>query len=403
MLELQTSFDAQNIALLQKENKELKDALKAEQERAEKHAEALTGIQRTCDGVMQACENRIDDIKAQHAAVIHVKETLLAKLEKDKADLQAQVTVFQAQATTHLTHIHAAVTASRTLEIHPVRPDRRQFAQWHTGPVPACGLVFDRAWCAAVCGKAGKVDIDAATRMRAHVTQQGEGCLTFRSAAPLPRRLSSLPLVSDGHQQEQLPACRIVVEAYGQDAVCVVGLLPSHYPHDEAAVTPVSKSTIWNYGGWWMIVGQAPGFVADAVKSGWAVLQPLNGTAAAAAGGTSSAYATTAQIPPVPPGSAVEFAVDYAAGTCRVAFYTPAAVAGGFVEAPHAKMELRFVATQASKKRWLESAASAHPATAAALFKTPARSVPTLADSGVELHAAATIVHAGVILRLAST
>jgi hypothetical protein len=42
---------------------------------------------------------------------------------------------------------------------------------------------------------------------------------------------------------------------------------------------------------------------------------------------------------------AVEFAVDYAAGTCRVAFYTPAAVAGGFVKPPHAKMELRFEET----------------------------------------------------------
>jgi hypothetical protein len=45
----------------------------------------------------------------------------------------------------------------------------------------------------------------------------------------------------------------------------------------------------------------------------------------------------------------VEFAVDYYEGTCRVAFYTPAAVAGGFVEAPHAKTELRFVATAAGK------------------------------------------------------
>jgi hypothetical protein len=60
-----------------------------------------------------------------------------------------------------------------------------------------------------------------------------------------------------------------------------------------------------------------------------------------------SAYATTSTVPPVPAGDAVEFAVDYAAGTCRVAFYTPDAVAGGFVEPPHAKMELRFVATEA--------------------------------------------------------
>jgi hypothetical protein len=50
-------------------------------------------------------------------------------------------------------------------------------------------------------------------------------------------------------------------------------------------------------------------------------------------------------VPVVPAGGAVEFAVDYAANTARVAFYTPAAVAAGFdgeEGAPHAKMELRF-------------------------------------------------------------
>jgi hypothetical protein len=62
----------------------------------------------------------------------------------------------------------------------------------------------------------------------------------------------------------------------------------------------------------------------------------------------------------------VEFALDYAAGTCRVAFYTPTAVPGVFMEAPHAKMELRFVATA-----------------------DPARSDPTAADSVVELYPAA--------------
>jgi hypothetical protein len=91
-------------------------------------------------------------------------------------------------------------------------------------------------------------------------------------------------------------------------------------------------------------------------------------------------YATTVYVPPVPPGSAVEFAVDYAAGTCRVAFYRPAAVAGGFVEAPHAKMELRFVATPATRT-------------------VPARSVPTLANSGVELLPAMKASTSGVAWR----
>jgi hypothetical protein len=61
-----------------------------------------------------------------------------------------------------------------------------------------------------------------------------------------------------------------------------------------------------------------------------------------------------------------------------VAFYTPAAVAGGFVEAPHAKMELRFVAT------------ARH-----------ARSVPT-ADSGVELYPAVEALAEGSAWRFAA-
>jgi hypothetical protein len=79
--------------------------------------------------------------------------------------------------------------------------------------------------------------------------------------------------------------------------------------------------------------------------------------------------------------------VDYAAGTCRVAFYTPAAMAGGFADAPHAKMELRFVATEAEEDR-----GDGH-------HKVPARSVPTLADSGVELHPAASSYDAGAVWR----
>jgi hypothetical protein len=83
-------------------------------------------------------------------------------------------------------------------------------------------------------------------------------------------------------------------------------------------------------------------------------------------------------------GGAVEFAVDYAAGTCRVAFYTPAAVAGGFVEAPYAKMELHFVANDASLLR-----------------NVRARPVPTLVRSGVELYPAAAASGAGAIWRFA--
>jgi hypothetical protein len=39
----------------------------------------------------------------------------------------------------------------------------------------------------------------------------------------------------------------------------------------------------------------------------------------------------------VPEGGAVRFTVDYAASTCRLTFYTPAAVAGGFIEPPYSR------------------------------------------------------------------
>jgi hypothetical protein len=94
-----------------------------------------------------------------------------------------------------------------------------------------------------------------------------------------------------------------------------------------------------------------------------------------------STYATTSVVPPVPAGSVVEFAVDYAAGTCRVAFYTPAAVAGGFVAAPFAKMELRFAATEETGD-------------------IPARPIPTLV--GVELYPAAETDYAGAAWHFAN-
>jgi hypothetical protein len=47
----------------------------------------------------------------------------------------------------------------------------------------------------------------------------------------------------------------------------------------------------------------------------------------------------------VPEGGAVRFTVDYAASTCRLTFYTPAAVESGFIEPPYATTDLRFKAT----------------------------------------------------------
>jgi hypothetical protein len=410
MLDLRATLDAQNIALLQKENKELEDALEAEQARAEKHADALMRIARTSD-------DRSSELKDQHAAVIRVKETLITKLEQEKAALQAsnaaliaklegaaaakdgilteartqnatlqteiaalkvengalkaEVRVLQAQATSKLANLHAAIAALHVL-LPPPPP-----------PLLLAPMAFDRKWCNAACGKTWKVDFGGPSSIRAHITQEGAACLTLRSAAPLPRPLSSLSLAAaDGRQQQdQLPAYRIVIESYGRSE-CRLGFLPSHHSDAAAAlVTPVQGYAIWAYGGWHIEVRAS---TVGSFSPGWIALKPSR-TAAdeVTVGPDTSAYATTLKVPRVTPGSAVEFAVDYVAGTCRVAFYTPAAVAGGFVEAPYAKMELRFVATEANGD-------------------TPARTVPTLPNSGVDLYPAADSLNDGAVWRFAS-
>jgi hypothetical protein len=135
-----------------------------------------------------------------------------------------------------------------------------------------------------------------------------------------------------------------------------------------AAAAPEVRSESGNHRGWFIMISASHG---GGCSAGWTALKPSDG-----------AYATTSKVPSVPAGSAVEFAVDYAAGTCRVAFYTAAAVAGGFVEAPYAKMELRFVAIAATIDG-----------------RIPAQPVPTLADSGVELYPAASTDCEGAIWR----
>jgi hypothetical protein len=183
-------------------------------------------------------------------------------------------------------------------------------------------------------------------------------------------------VAAGGRQQDELPAYRIVVEAYCRFPGCYLGFLPSHYvcAGAAAAVIPVADDcVISGYGGWYIIIFPAQ---VGGISDGWTALEPSGG-----------AYATTSEVPPVPAGSAVEFAVDYAAGTCRAAFYTPAAVAGGFLEAPYAKMELRFVATTSTvdDDRTI-----------------PARPVPTPTDSGVELYPAVATHDMGSIWRFES-
>jgi hypothetical protein len=256
-------------------------------------------------------------------------------------------------------------------------------------------MAFDRAWCAAAaCGETMKVDVDTTSGMRALITRGGNYHLvdyfsvTLRSAAPLPRR-PSLTLVDDddydGPQPVELPAYRVVVEAYGPDAWCRLGFVPSHHSVDatHAPVTPVEGFAIRDYGGWCVdVLESSAGDLAAATWTGWTALDPLH---AATNHASASAYATTSMVPPVPAGSAVEFMVDYPKGTCRVAFYSPEAVAGGFVEVPYSKMELRFVATDRNEG-----------------YSIPARPVPTLEHSDVELYPAVEAACAGTIWRFAS-
>jgi hypothetical protein len=396
-LELQVGLDAQHIALLQKENQELKDALLTEQARAERHADAMVHIARICD-------DRSSELKAQHAAAVishqksvanmeDAKDVILneakaenATLKAEVRDLKSQVAILQAQTTSKLTDICTAIAGLHTL-LPPLMPPLPPL-------VSLAPVAFDRDWCTAACGSTWKVEIDVATNTRAHIAQAGMLCPALRSAAPLPRWPPSLA-AADGRQE--LPAYRIVVEAYGPNRLsqfCFLGFLPSHCKRtggiDAAtAVIPVEGRPIPSYGGWHIAVRPLSSTGVDEESySGWTVLHPLGvkehvpGGSSRGAPGSTSAYATTAEVPPVPPGSAVEFAVDYAAGTCRVAFYTPAAVAGGFVEAPHAKMELRFVATQAKVGSIV-----------------PARPIPTLADSGVELFPAVNTGHVDAVWR----
>jgi hypothetical protein len=149
---------------------------------------------------------------------------------------------------------------------------------------------------------------------------------------------------------QQFPSYRVIIEAYPTpngdgDQTCNLGFVPSHTYTDGAPVTAVVGRGIYHYGGCWIQVQPAKTLSlrigAVSTVHGWTPLRPR----AAAAHHDTSAYATTDEVPPAYAGSAVELAVDYTAGRCRVAFYTSAAVAGGFVAAPYAKMELRFVAT----------------------------------------------------------
>jgi hypothetical protein len=226
--EAQADVQERHIELLQKQIAETDAALKLELARGEKHAEALMHIARMCDA-------RTGEMKEQHAAVLRVKDATIIKLGDDNAalkvdnaalkakhvelassnaatttkleardeviaSLKTENAVLKAQTASSLTQIIAAITTG-AMEILPVRSDRRQFVEWRVGGIPPPPAVevpllpqFDRAWCAVVCARGGKADVDAAAGdARATVTESSRGYFTLRSAAPLsrPRRAAA--------------------------------------------------------------------------------------------------------------------------------------------------------------------------------------------------------------------
>jgi hypothetical protein len=94
-LELQADLDARNIAQLREQNKQLDDVLSSERARGEKHAEAFMRIARTCD-------DRVDELKAQHAAAVAKLEEEKATLKAANTTLEAQVALLQAQTTSRI-------------------------------------------------------------------------------------------------------------------------------------------------------------------------------------------------------------------------------------------------------------------------------------------------------------
>jgi hypothetical protein len=171
---------------------------------------------------------------------------------------------------------------------------------------------------------------------RAHVTKMGYDTLTLRAARPLQ------------HPPHATTASfRVIIEDYGDNNYCTIGFVPT-------GATPVLGREICEYGGWYICVEQSrPRRILS--SSAFEFLVPGDDGADPA-------------IPPVPPGTAVEFTVDYTAHMCRVAFYAPAK-ARDFTAPPDAVVDLRFVPN-------------------AKYGSNPARSDPTAVDTCVALYPA---------------
>jgi hypothetical protein len=184
----------------------------------------------------------------------------------------------------------------------------------------------------------------------AEVTRRGYNKLTLRGAASLPPAPGAAA------------SFRITVEDYGESEYCTLGFVPD-------GATPVLGGEICEYGGWYI-------FVLPSRP------HPLLYSCAFALLSVDDADANDFMIPPVPPGTAVEFSVDYTAHTCRVVFYDPEN-ARNFSAPPDAIAVLRFVPRE-------EYATD------------PARPDPTATDTCVALFPAVTMTGVGARVSFAS-
>jgi hypothetical protein len=369
--EARADLQKRHMELLQKQITDADAALKLELARGEKHAEALTHIARTCD-------ERTSEMKEQHAATTAKVEAENAALKARLVELEARIAkreaaieekdaiikakdaVIQekdaaasgyATAASDLRTSVATLTTQLQAQQYEVVSElgggsRLYVIPLGTNPPPAPPppppLRFDAEWYArSVTGTNFQCDLNAPhydrVRCIAHEDPHEDPVdadaitsrVVVRTAAPLPRpprRIDAAPT------REVTPAtCTFVIVKYApkDDGVwdctpkddggvwhCAIGLLPSTaaarptrslghlggctvYPHPNGAHPP---------GGWW----------------------------------TPFANSEFANSMKVPQGGAVRFTVDYAASTCRLACYTPAAVANDFAQPPYATTELFF-------------------------------------------------------------
>jgi hypothetical protein len=356
----------QHLELSESENQDLKEQLAAAvQAKDAQHAlrlqqdDAMHHLRTQGEVALRAAQAatsqaRIDELTAAHGAlkaahaanICDLKASHAATVTAQTATITAQTATITAHAAT-ITDLRAQVSELRALSTQRyelVRPEARtarEFIIPYSGPFPPSAVLppstdvsplprivglgmFDPEWYAAsIVGTTWQCDLNAPHYDVAHCTaDDGRYLLTLRTDPPLPRDSAGTVV------------CRFVIEAYPPDqhATCYLGLIPS-------SATPTPMWGIPDLGGWELYLSP-PGPHASRAGGTWAPMQPHQGRPLPPDG---SAYATTAQVPKVPVGGAVEFAVDYAANTCRVAFYTPEGVAAGIRQsAPFAKMELHF-------------------------------------------------------------